>query len=603
MPTTHVRHDTEHFFASPWPSDSRVTDGDPDMQNFPNPAENPLITQFLDEVKKLNGFGTNSPIYIPLDSKPDFAVLPDEVDSLDEDSPIHIIDVDPTSPYRGERIPWRWYFQETQTSWQPAHLFAIAPTWGFALRPNTTYAVVISTAFVVPDQQVVDSLENNTDDIIPHFQDTIETWEYLEYNTDDIAFITTFTTQNPLQDLISIAQRIDTEISTPPLNPDVQFAMEGNGCTMYDGEILLPLWQYGEKPYARYGGGFAYDEDGRPRVFSWDRAYFRISVPNGDMPADGWPVAIYSHGTGGDYSIFADNTGELEPATIFAKAGILGIGISQPLHAERGTGADPELYSFNYLNPSSARTMFRQGAADQIYLAKLLSSRVHHFTLPDREIHTNPNNIQYVGHSHGGEVGALALPFLGKYIHSAVLSGAGGALSITLMERTEGAGVDIQQLLSSAIVLSENETLSPFHPAIALVQMLAEVTDPLNYARYWFHDPAYWEQYPVSVMMTQGLQDIYTPPASIEILAAAAKIPIVGTIQVENPAHQILGLPNKNSVQGNLLAFDDTKITGGLVQFPEDGHFAIFDNPIAGNAYKRFLATGLSELPLLSLEE
>ena len=44
---------------------------------------------------------------------------------------------------------------------------------------------------------------------------------------------------------------------------------------------------------------------------------------------------------------------------------------------------------------------------------------------------TDPNNVVYVGHSHGGEVGAIALPFIGKYVQSVVLSGAGGGLSVT----------------------------------------------------------------------------------------------------------------------------------------------------------------------------
>ena len=55
--------------------------------------------------------------------------------------------------------------------------------------------------------------------------------------------------------------------------------------------------------------------------------------------------------------------------------------------------------------------MFRQGALDQIYLAKVMSSHSHTFDIGETEIITNPNNVVYVGHSHGGEVG-VALPFM-----------------------------------------------------------------------------------------------------------------------------------------------------------------------------------------------
>ena len=113
--------------------------------------------------------------------------------------------------------------------------------------------------------------------------------------------------------------------------------------------------------------------------------------------------------------------------------------------------------------------MFRQGALDQIYLAKVMSANSHTFDLGDTEIFTDPNKVVYVGHSHGGEVGAIALPFIGKYVQSVVLSGAGGGLSVTLIEREqEAGGLDIQELLRNAINLSENEVLDTFHPAVDL---------------------------------------------------------------------------------------------------------------------------------------
>ena len=53
--------------------------------------------------------------------------------------------------------------------------------------------------------------------------------------------------------------------------------------------------------------------------------------------------------------------------------------MSLPLHGDRAAGLDPALASFNYLNPDSARSCFRQGALDQIYIATLLSRLPHRF--------------------------------------------------------------------------------------------------------------------------------------------------------------------------------------------------------------------------------
>ena len=602
LPTASVRHDTSQFLTHPWPSHERMTDGHPDLSNFPNPTENPLITKFVSEADKLDGFGNNSPIYFPLDGPIDVSNLPSPQQSLNEDVAIHLINIDPASPYRGERIPLQWDYQEESTNWQPAHFLSLAPVWGFPLRPDTLYAAVLTTDIVLYDQGFPEFWSN--EDAWADVPDTtmtnnlalLQTWEHLEWDREYIASFTIFKTQDPIKDMVNFAYRIESELESPVLSKWVESGFEASTYTAYDGDLLLPLWQYGQKPYSSVGGGFSFEDGTRPKIFEWESAKFRISVPTGEMPDTGWPVAIYSHGTGGSYSTYADGDGDLEPAKILAESGFMGIGISQPIHADRGTGADPEIYSFNFLNPTSARAMFRQGALDQIYLAKMMSAHSHTFDLGESEIMTDPNAVVYVGHSHGGEVGAIALPFIGKYVQSVVLSGAGGGLSVTLMEREqEAGGLDIQELLRNAINLSENEILDTFHPAVGLVQMLAEVVDPINYARYWYENDVYWNNIPANIFMTEGMSDAYTPPASIEILAATAGLPIVGEAVSINDAHKIKKLGNPDMAQGNRTGFDGTTLTGGLVQYPDDGHFAIFYNEDAGRTYGNFLSSTLSD--------
>ena len=113
LPTTAWRHDTNQFFHTLVLSHERMTDGHPDLSTFPNPAENPLISKFMDEGLMLDGFGTNSPIYFPLNGSLDVSKLPAAQASLSEDSPLHLIDIDPASPYRGERIPCNGTIKKT----------------------------------------------------------------------------------------------------------------------------------------------------------------------------------------------------------------------------------------------------------------------------------------------------------------------------------------------------------------------------------------------------------------------------------------------------------------------------------------------------------
>ena len=606
LPIVTVRHDKDGFFTAPWPSHTRMTDGHPDLKDFPNPSDNPLISKFVEEGRKLDGFGNNSPIYFPMSDSLNLDRLPTPQESMGDDSTVYLLDIDPTSPYRGEQIPIQWDYQEEQTNWQPANFLSLAPVWGFPLRPDTLYATVLTRELVDYDDGLPELWDDHeewystTDRIVANQLYLYETWMHLNLKTDNIAAFTIFKTQDPVKDMVNFAHRIDTELTAPTLSPWVELGYEADHYTAYDGEMLLPLWQYGQKPYSSTGGGFAFEDGTRPKIFEWERANFRISVPTGEMPETGWPVAIYSHGTGGNSTTYANGNGDLEPAKILAEAGYMGIGISQPIHAERGTGADPEIYSFNYLNPTSARAMFRQGALDQIYLAKVMSSHSHTFDLGNVEVTTDPSTVVYVGHSHGGEVGAIALPFFGNYVQSVVLSGAGGGLSVTLMDREQDAGgLDIQELLRNAINLADNETLDTFHPAVGLVQMLAEVVDPINYARYWFDSAPYWNHRPANILMTEGMSDAYTPPASIEILAATAGIPVVGEATSLNVAHRLKKLGNPESTQGNADSFDGDSLTTGLVQYPEDGHFAIFYNEDTARVYGGFLRTTLDEAPPL----
>ena len=80
--------------------------------------------------------------------------------------------------------------------------------------------------------------------------------------------------------------------------------------------MWLPMWQHGTKPYLIEGGGFVFDEEMMPVLSGWERANFTISVPREvEMPEDGWPVAIYGHGTGGDHLSFVREGSSISPAS------------------------------------------------------------------------------------------------------------------------------------------------------------------------------------------------------------------------------------------------------------------------------------------------
>lgn len=118
------------------------------------------------------------------------------------------------------------------------------------------------------------------------------------------------------------------------------------------------------------------------------------------------------------------------------------------------------------------------------------------------------------------------------------------------------------------------------HPIATLVQTWIEAADGSNYAHLIARSPRDGFA-PKSVLMTEGLEDLYTPPASIEALAGAMGAPLVAPVHQPVDSLRLRGLGVFDPpVSGNVAA---GAATMGLLQFPNDGHFAVFRNDIAAH--------------------
>ena len=263
--------------------------------------------------------------------------------------------------------------------------------------------------------------------------------------------------------------------------------------------------------------------------------------------------------------------------------------------------------SFNYFNPEAGRTNFRAAALDQVFVAAALAAEPRAFEVVNEsgetEFSFNLDNTRmaYIGHSHGGEIGALAVPFFRDTVGGVVLSGTGGGLRITLTSRDAG-DFDIQGILDATFDFDEGE-FTETHPLAGLVQLLTDATDPINMGPYWHRLEPPFESTPQDVLMFEGLLDIYTPPRAIEALAGAAGQPIIDPVAQRwtvQELRSIDGVPTP--LEDNQLAWDGTEITAGLSQYEDYGHFPIFELKDAAELYQGFLATaadGQAEIPEL----
>jgi hypothetical protein len=587
------------FFDAPWPSETRVTDrGSPDLTGFPGVEDIPMIEAYAQVIEdELDGTSTNGPVYFRFDGPLDLDLLPSPEESLDVSSAtLFLINIDPSSPDFGLPVPVQVDFQEKATTYQPENLLAFGPISGAPLRPATRYAAVVTTDIARADTALQEELLS-THPNYGRWSDLDAALFELGRSSADIAIATTFTTQDPLVEMATIARHLEDRLGAQSLNQSLEEKTSSTFNRVYEGQVYVPLWQHGERPYASVGGAFQFDEQGEPLMASWERVRMSVSVPKDDPPANGWPVIIYVHGTGGDWTSCCD-AGISRRA---AQRGMMVIGISQPLHGDRGTeNTDVELHSFNLFNPSSARANFRQGALDSVYLAHILTGRAHTFETDGGSVTTDPEHVLYMGHSQGGVTGSMALPFMGDELDAAVLSGAGGLLSLSVLYRKQG-GLDLEELVTELLGFAADEQFDAMHPIAALLQTLADATDPINYAPYWHQRRTWFSEAPIDVLMYQGTADNYTPVETSDALSAAAGIPLV--YGGEPPmAHQVLGMePIYPPVERTQPAWGEQSVSTGLASYVDGSHFVAFESDEAQDLYRDFLCSAVYDNPTIGL--
>ena len=253
-------------------------------------------------------------------------------------------------------------------------------------------------------------------------------------------------------------------------------------------------------------------------------------------------------------------------------------------HGERAEGRsfDIGISTFNFLNPAAGRANFRQGAVDILSFLDAISNGLQ---VPasiaglDTELRLRSGQPHFFGHSQGGLSGAIAMPFH-QSDQGWVLSGAGGGLSITLLERKDP--VDFEALIRFLLEFQEEDLLDAFHPILALVQTAVDITDPLHFTRY----SATLQQQP-NVLVTNGCWDAQTPYKTTDAMALALNAPLVEPVsRDDNPFVSPLGetTGSPEAVNGRLKGFVEWCETS-----TKDNHWVVFNRPQAIQSTLYFL--------------
>lgn len=594
------------FFDAPWPSDARVTaEGSSDWTGFPNPTATELLDTYIGASTLRAGAALNAPMYVRFAGDIAIEAVAAGAETVSDTSPLFLADVDPRSPGFGARVPIDWEWMAEEANYHPDRLLAVAPIAGFPLRPRTTYALVVTTALAARPE-AFDAVWDSDDAWGRSLHPLRDALPFLGVAEREVAVATVFTTMDATEPMEHVARFLLERVQPAVFGRDLEPIDEIGAYEVLRSNYMTPMFMSGEPPWDNAGGAFVFREDGLPEVQRWEPMRMSVVVPKDrPEPPDGWPVLISLHGTGGDYRTFCSSDSEFEIGQWATEMGVLGLSIDLPLHGAReAEGTVIDLHSFNVLQPESALHIHRQAAADALFL---LRGVVDHeaaygeplvFNRPDGgTIRLDPSRVAVIGHSQGGITTALALPWMGQRIQGAMMSGTGGLLAITAVERD--TDYDIPGLIRSLLDFRDDEELTEKHPVLGLVQSLVEITDPINYGRHWFaEDAGFTGAAPTDVLLTSGLRDDMTPYRTSEALAAASAVPFAGPRWSAATGMLLRGLDTQTlPLDANAVGWDGVPVTAGISQWDAGTHFVIYQDDVARDIARNFIYTTLFDTP------
>ena len=604
----------EHFFDHPWPSDyRRQASGKVHLTGFYNPRRIPLLDEYTAAtLGELDGFSPVGSSYLRFEASLDETLLPkDPAASILGTSTVQLIDVDEASPEKGKRKLVSTFFRKEEGVYYLPNTLVVQPMMGAPLRPKTRYAIVVTKAMktsdgkaILPASALASVLEGTSSNkkLADAYAPALPILEKAGLAKSDIIQLAVFTTSDPTAELFRV---VDASLAepAPTVATDAWKAMEQpTDFDAYEGSYNgSPNYQRGTAPYDKEGGEFVFDGD-KPVLQGTFSARFALIVPKADkcpVPASGYPIVIYSHGTGGDYrSMVSDGTSKA-----LAQKCLASIGFDQIFHGTRPGAPAPddpnpdarvELAFFNVFNARAARTNNRQSAVDGAVQTRLV--RESSFSVPaavsrtTTEIKFDASRVLFFGHSQGGLNGPLHLA-ADKHQLGGVFSGVGSMMTIALLDKTK-PDPSVAGLFTALIGLNttdERQEMNGFHPALMFVQNIVDVSDPIHYLPRIAERPRDGAL-PKSILLTEGVRadgsgDNYSPPRGIEVASLALGVPrmlpgvhpvpgaaSLGLADVTVPAEGISGNIGGGLASGILAQFDPGA---------KEGHFVVFNNPQA----------------------
>lgn len=611
------------FWAVPLPSElRRQADGTYNLDRWPGPRPQ-LVKMWLETIDaRVDGWGVDSGAFFVLSGDLDPATLPgDPSQALTQDGSVQLVDIDPASPEYGRRFPLMVQFTTAEVPYRPARLLAVNTIQGFVRRPNTQYAVILtdalkdtagqplgrSKAFHAALEQL-DTADAKAKDALAPLHAFLEKEKWPKGR---VVGGTVFRTIDPSASLVKLAAWIET-LPKPTLLEPWTKKYDYPDFVEYDAAYEVPHIQSGPIPGK---GHIVWNADGSaPVQQGTQRVRLSISIPKVAAPANGYPLMLYLHGSGGEFeevmdrgplpqTATRDQLGEppkgTGPAAWLGRRAVATLGFDFPLHGDRDTPPDTtglRLYDL-FGDIDSTVDNMQVSAMEVVYLTRLLEG----MTVPldgGGEAHFDLARLSAMGHSMGSTIG-IPTATVAKRIHGWVFSGAGGLLLEVGTTATEP--VDLRPALETILGFSDGQTLDNLHPLLNAFQALWDYVDPTAKARYVVREPRPGMS-PVPFFMPHGVIDGYFHPGAQTAVSVSLGTTIVGG-EVDPYEPMALRLDGRGTQASFPLKGNENGVTAGTVQLTapfELGHYVTFDVAGVSSQLACFvLGVGVGEGPAI----
>ncbi len=589
------------FFDFPYPSDLRLdAEGKPSIKSFPNPYMLQGISDIVASAVDRKAFPVIPVAYFHF-SAPLPALADTDVIAAQAASPILLVDVDPTGKEQGRLIPTVARVLAGD-DYVPDNVLAVSPRQGFVLRPGRRYAFVIRRALgdatgaplgvpaafvqLARGEAPAGAAGAKAAEL---YKGTFEALTKLGIAATDVAAATVFTTADVVRDLATLSDAVIArdKVTIDDLAIDPDGGADHDRFCQLSGHVNYPQFQAGKPPFDTEGL-FVPGADGLPTEQRKELAPIVLTLPKGEMPAGGYPLVTYFHGSGGDSHEVVDlgpkkvKGGDYEKGTgvayVLAPFGFATAGSALPVSPDRLLNAEATAY-LNINNLPAMRDTFRQGVLEQRMFIEALRSlsippalvaACQGLTLPAGEtaFHYNESKLTAQGLSMGGAytnmIGAVE-----PRIKAVVPTGAGGYWTyfITVTTLVNGKGL-------GPLIFRTSKDFTFQHPVLSLLEQGWETIDPMVFMpRLAAHPLPNHPVRPIYEPVAPG--DKFFPTVVYDAMALAYENQLAGP-EAWPTMKDTLALASQDPIASfplkqNRMSEGGVPYTGAVVQYNGDG--------------------------------